>query len=118
MPRVLGYRRRRTALPLLPGTTARGGALLGARSLHPGRSAFTHLLGLALTDGIARRRVDEVITLPGLEDVAHKRVGGVSLGMGQRHGIASALLGDPEIVVLDEPVNGLAREGCCGSAPC
>ena len=91
---------------------------MGARSLHPGRSAFTHLLGLALTDGIARRRVDEVITLPGLEEVAQKRVGGVSLGMGQRHGIASALLGDPEIVVLDEPVNGLAREGCCGSAPC
>jgi ABC-2 type transport system ATP-binding protein len=62
--------------------------------------------------------VDEVITLPGQKEVAHKRAGGVSLGMGQRHGIASALLGDPEIVVLDEPVNGLAREGCCGSAPC
>ena len=62
---------------------------MGARSLHPGRSAFTHLLGLALTDGIARRRVDEVITLPGQKEVAHKRVGGFSFGMGQRPGIAA-----------------------------
>ena len=87
------------------------GALLEARSLHPGRSAFKHLLGLALTHGIARRWVDEVIGLAGLGDVAHKRVGGFSLGMGQRLGIASALLGDPGTVILDEPVNGLDPEG-------
>lgn len=94
------------------------GALLEAGSLHPGRSAYEHLLALALTHEIPRRRVDEVIGLAGLGEVAHKRAAGFSLGMGQRLGIASALLGDPEIVVLDEPVNGLDPEGGCGCAAC
>ena len=71
------------------------GALLEARAIHTGRSAYNHLLALAQTHGIAARRVDEVIDLVGLEAVARKRVGGFSLGMGQRLGIASALLGDP-----------------------
>ncbi|MFF0160401.1 ABC transporter ATP-binding protein [Streptomyces sp. NPDC005263] len=87
------------------------GALLEAKSVHPGRSAFNHLMGLAYTHGIPRRRVDEVIELAGLTSVAGKRVGAFSLGMGQRLGIASALLGDPAIVMLDEPVNGLDPEG-------
>ena len=87
------------------------GILLEARSVHTGRSARNHLLALAQTNGVSRRRVDEVIGLVGLEDVARKRVGGFSLGMGQRLGIASALLGDPRVVVLDEPVNGLDPEG-------
>jgi ABC-2 type transport system ATP-binding protein len=87
------------------------GILLEARAVHTGRSARNHLLALAQTNGISRRRVDEVIGLAGLEDVAGKRVGGFSLGMGQRLGIASALLGDPRVIVLDEPVNGLDPEG-------
>jgi ABC-2 type transport system ATP-binding protein len=87
------------------------GILLEARAVHTGRSARNHLLALAQTNGVGRRRVDEVIALAGLEDVAGKRVGGFSLGMGQRLGIASALLGDPRVVVLDEPVNGLDPEG-------
>ncbi|MQY16947.1 ABC transporter ATP-binding protein [Nocardia macrotermitis] len=87
------------------------GALLEARSIHPGRSAFNHLLAQAQTHGIPRRRVSEVIELTGLEAVAGKRAGGFSLGMGQRLGIAAALLGDPETVMLDEPVNGLDPEG-------
>jgi ABC-2 type transport system ATP-binding protein len=87
------------------------GALLEARSVHPGRTAYSHLLGLAQTHGIPRRRVDEVIEMAGLGAVARKRVGGFSLGMGQRLGIASALLGDPGVVMLDEPVNGLDPEG-------
>jgi ABC-2 type transport system ATP-binding protein len=87
------------------------GALLEARSIHPGRSAFDHLMVLALTHGIPRSRVDEVIALAGLESVAKKRAGAFSLGMGQRLGIAAALLGDPQTVMLDEPVNGLDPEG-------
>ncbi|MFG2882048.1 ABC transporter ATP-binding protein [Streptomyces sp. NPDC048297] len=87
------------------------GALLEAKSVHPGRSAHQHLRGLALTHGIPRRRVDEVIELAGLGSVAKKRAGAFSLGMGQRLGIAAALLGDPQTVMLDEPVNGLDPEG-------
>ncbi|TQJ86261.1 ATP-binding cassette domain-containing protein [Streptomyces sp. SLBN-31] len=87
------------------------GALLEAKSIHPGRSAHNHLRSLALTHGIPRRRVDEVIDLAGLGSVARKRAGAFSLGMGQRLGIAAALLGDPQTVMLDEPVNGLDPEG-------
>ncbi|MEW1955309.1 ABC transporter ATP-binding protein [Terrabacter sp. NPDC080008] len=87
------------------------GALLEARSIHTGRSAFNHLLALAQTAGIPRRRVDEVVDLVGLRDVAKKRAGTFSLGMGQRLGIASALLGDPKTIILDEPVNGLDPDG-------
>jgi ABC-2 type transport system ATP-binding protein len=87
------------------------GILLEAKAMHTGRSARNHLLALAQTNGVSRRRVDELIDLVGLSDVAGKRVGGFSLGMGQRLGIASALLGDPRVVVLDEPVNGLDPEG-------
>jgi ABC-2 type transport system ATP-binding protein len=87
------------------------GALLEARAVHTGRSGYNHLLALAQTHGIPRSRVDEVIELVGLGSVARKRVGGFSLGMGQRLGVASALLGDPATVVLDEPANGLDPEG-------
>jgi ABC-2 type transport system ATP-binding protein len=87
------------------------GALLEAKSIHPGRSAFDHLIAQAHTHGIPRRRVDEVIELTGLQSVAKKRAGAFSLGMGQRLGIAAALLGDPATVMLDEPVNGLDPEG-------
>ncbi|MFJ8847396.1 ATP-binding cassette domain-containing protein [Streptomyces cyaneofuscatus] len=87
------------------------GALLEARSVHPGRSARNHLTALAHTHGIPRRRVEEVIALAGLTGAAHRRVKGFSLGMGQRLGIAAALLGDPATVILDEPVNGLDPEG-------
>ncbi|MFG3206569.1 ATP-binding cassette domain-containing protein [Streptomyces sp. NPDC048192] len=87
------------------------GALLEAKSIHPGRSAYNHLHALALTHGIPRRRVEEVIELAGLGGVARKRAGAFSLGMGQRLGIAAALLGDPQTVMLDEPVNGLDPEG-------
>jgi ABC-2 type transport system ATP-binding protein len=87
------------------------GALLEAQSVHTGRSAYNHLLALAQTHGIGRRRVNELIEAVGLEEVAKKRAGSFSLGMGQRLGIASALLGDPRVVMLDEPVNGLDPEG-------
>jgi ABC-2 type transport system ATP-binding protein len=87
------------------------GILLEAKAMHTGRSARNHLLALAYTNGISRRRVDELIDMVGLREVAGQRVGGFSLGMGQRLGIASALLGDPQVVVLDEPVNGLDPEG-------
>jgi ABC-2 type transport system ATP-binding protein len=87
------------------------GILLEAKAVHTGRSARNHLLAMAQTAGIGRRRVDEVIELVGLTGVAGKRVGGFSLGMGQRLGIASALLGRPRTVVLDEPVNGLDPDG-------
>ena len=87
------------------------GALLEARAIHPGRSAFAHLWMLAQTHGIARSRVDEVIELVGLTSVAGRRAGKFSLGMGQRLGIAAALLGDPGVLLFDEPVNGLDPDG-------
>ncbi|MET1071101.1 MAG: ATP-binding cassette domain-containing protein [Umezawaea sp.] len=87
------------------------GVLLEARAVHPGRSARDHLLALGATHGIGARRVDEVLDTAGLSDVAKRRVGNFSLGMGQRLGIAVALLGDPHTVMLDEPVNGLDPDG-------
>ncbi|MBV9446804.1 MAG: ATP-binding cassette domain-containing protein [Streptosporangiaceae bacterium] len=87
------------------------GALLDAKAVHGGRSAYNHLLCLAQTNGIGRRRVTEVLELVGLTDVARKRSKGFSLGMGQRLGIAATLLGDPKVLMFDEPVNGLDPEG-------
>src|SRR6478609_3405181 len=87
------------------------GALLEARAVHPGRSARNHLVSLALTSGIGRSRVDQVLDMVGLTEVAGRRVGGFSLGMGQRLGVAAALLGDPQTLILDEPVNGLDLDG-------
>lgn len=87
------------------------GALLDAKGVHTGRSAYNHLRVLAATHGIPTSRVNELIAMTGLGSVAHKRVGGFSLGMGQRLGVAAALLGDPRTLVLDEPVNGLDPEG-------
>lgn len=87
------------------------GALLDAKAVHPNRSAANHLKWMAQSNGISTSRVDEVLDLVGLSDVAGKKAGGFSLGMGQRLGLAGALLGDPEILILDEPVNGLDPEG-------
>jgi ABC-2 type transport system ATP-binding protein len=87
------------------------GALLEAKSVHPGRSARNHLLFLAQTQGLPRTRVDEVLDLVGLREVANQRAGSFSLGMSQRLGIAAALLGNPQVLLLDEPVNGLDPEG-------
>jgi ABC-2 type transport system ATP-binding protein len=86
------------------------GALLEAKAVHSGRSAYNHLLVLAQTQGLPHRRVDEVIDLVGLHDVARQRAGTFSLGMGQRLGIAAAMLGNPRVLILDEPVNGLDPE--------
>ncbi|GGT38729.1 hypothetical protein GCM10010254_68380 [Streptomyces chromofuscus] len=94
-----------------PAPLTEAGALLEARSVHPGRTAYHHLTALALTHGIPRGRVTHVLDLTGLSDVGGRRVKGFSLGMGQRLGIAAALLGDPATVILDEPVNGLDPEG-------
>jgi ABC-2 type transport system ATP-binding protein len=95
----------------LPDPMREVGALLDAGAVYGGRTARNHLLGLAQTNGIGERRVDEVLGLVGLTDVAGKRTKGFSLGMRQRLGIAAALLGDPQILMFDEPVNGLDPEG-------
>ncbi|MFG6201601.1 ABC transporter ATP-binding protein [Nonomuraea sp. JJY05] len=95
----------------LPRPMREVGALLDARAVHPRRTARNHLLCIAQTNAIPARRVDEVLRLVGLESVAGKRAGGFSLGMGQRLGIAVALLGDPKVLLFDEPVNGLDPEG-------
>jgi ABC-2 type transport system ATP-binding protein len=87
------------------------GLLLEARAVHPGRSAYDHLLAQAQTQGISRTRVNELVEFVGLQGVAKQRAGQFSLGMGQRLGIASALLGDPETFILDEPINGLDPDG-------
>ena len=87
------------------------GSLLDAKAMHGGRSAYHHLLCVAQSNGIPRRRVGEVLDLVGLSSVARKRARGFSLGMGQRLGIATALLGDPEVLMFDEPVNGLDPDG-------
>ena len=87
------------------------GALLEAKAMHPGRSAYHHLLYLAQSQGMPRRRVDEVLAQVGLTEVANQRIGGYSLGMSQRVGVAAVLLGNPRVLLLDEPVNGLDPEG-------
>ncbi|NUT37892.1 MAG: ATP-binding cassette domain-containing protein [Hamadaea sp.] len=100
----VGYRSLRTPLKQV-------GALLDPGAVHPGRRGRDHLLWLAHSNGIARRRVDEVLDLVGLADAGRRRAGGYSLGMQQRLGIAAALLGDPRVLLLDEPVNGLDPDG-------
>ncbi|MFK0289281.1 ATP-binding cassette domain-containing protein [Streptomyces sp. NPDC090442] len=94
-----------------PNAARQVGALLDAKAVHGGRSARAHLLSLAQLSGIPAQRVDEVLGVVGLQDVAHRRSKGFSLGMGQRLGIAAALLGDPQVLLFDEPVNGLDPEG-------
>jgi len=89
----------------------RVGSLLDGKAMHGGRTAYNHLLWMSQSNGIARARVDEVLEMVGLSQVAAQRTKGFSLGMGQRLGIASALLGDPDVLLLDEPVNGLDTEG-------
>jgi ABC-type multidrug transport system ATPase subunit len=103
---VLGRPYRELSQPM-----RRVGALIDPRARHGGRTAYRHLMALAQSNGLPRGRVDEVIDLVGLEAVADDRVRGFSLGMGQRLGIAAALLGDPDVLLLDEPVNGLDPEG-------
>jgi ABC-2 type transport system ATP-binding protein len=95
----------------LPAPLREVGALLDAKAMHGGRKAYNHLLLLAQSNGIPGRRVDEVLEIVGLETVAKRRASGFSLGMGQRLGIAGALLGDPAVLMFDEPVNGLDPEG-------
>jgi ABC-2 type transport system ATP-binding protein len=95
----------------LPAPLREVGALLDAKAVHPSRSAHNYLLGLAQSNGIPSSRVDEVLGLVGMEAVASRRVGSFSLGMGQRLGIAGALLGDPPVLMFDEPLNGLDPEG-------
>ena len=95
----------------LPAPLREVGALLDAKALHGGRSAYNHLRVLALSNGLPLSRVDEVLKMVGLKDVASRRAGGYSLGMSQRLGVAGALLGDPGILMFDEPVNGLDPEG-------
>ncbi|CAM5256613.1 ABC transporter ATP-binding protein [Streptomyces tanashiensis] len=95
----------------LPNAPRQVGALLDAKAVHGGRSARSHLLSLAQLAGIPAQRVDEVLGVVGLQDVAKRRSKGFSLGMGQRLGIAAALLGDPQVLLFDEPVNGLDPEG-------
>jgi len=94
-----------------PDPMRQAGALLDAKAVHPGRTAEAHLRMLAATNGMSHRRVGEVLELTGLESVARRRVGGFSLGMHQRLGIAATMLGDPQVLIFDEPVNGLDPEG-------
>src|SRR5580658_7110794 len=116
---ILGLDRPQAGIALIDGKRYRDlrdplrtvGALLEAKSVHTGRSARNHLLYLAQTQGLPARRVDEVLDLVGLRAVARKRAGGFSLGMSQRLGIAVAMLGDPRVLLLDEPANGLDPEG-------
>ncbi len=116
---ILGLDRPNSGIALINGRRYRDladplltvGALLEAKSVHPGRTARNHLLFLAQTQGLPARRVDEVLALVGLQDVADQRAGSFSLGMSQRLGVAVAMLGNPEVLLLDEPVNGLDPEG-------
>jgi ABC-2 type transport system ATP-binding protein len=95
----------------LPAPLREVGALIDAKAVHPSRTAYNHLLALAQSNAIPKKRVDEVLGMVGLEAAAGRRVGGFSLGMGQRLGIAGALLGDPPVLMFDEPLNGLDPEG-------